>query len=73
LQIFDLLTLRGQAPPIGYSIGNNDPVDSLAGFNVHSLVIEVPISRLTAPGEPVLGMWATARRPTMRVLNGPAG
>ncbi len=73
LQIFDLLTLRGQAPPIGYSIGNNDPVDSLAGFNVHSLVIEVPISRLTTPGEPVLGMWATARRPTMRVLNGPAG
>lgn len=73
LQVFDLLTLRGQAPPIGYSKGNNDAVDSLAGFNVHSLVIEVPISRLTIPGEPVLGVWATARRPAMRVLNGPAG
>lgn len=73
LQVFDLLTLRGQAPPVGYSKGNNDPVDSLAGFNVHSLVIEAPISRLISPGEPVLGMWATARRPAMRVLNGPAG
>jgi hypothetical protein len=73
LQVFDLLTLRGQAPPVGYSEGNNDPVDSLAGFNVHSLVIEVPISRLTAPDEPVLGVWATARRPAMRVLNGPDG
>jgi hypothetical protein len=72
LQVFDLLTLRGQQPPIGYSQGNNSPVDSVAGFNVHSLVVEVPISRLVATGEPVLGIWATARRPAMRVLNGPA-
>jgi hypothetical protein len=73
LQVFDLLTLRGQQPPIGYSQGNNIPVDSVAGFNVHSIVIELPISRLVANGEPVLGVWATARRPAMRVLNGPAG
>jgi hypothetical protein len=73
LQVFDLLTLRGQAPPVGYTKGNNDPVDSVAGFNAHSLVIEAPISRLTRDGEPVLGVWATARRPAMRVLNGPAG
>lgn len=73
LQVFDLLTLRGQNPPIGYSTGNNDPVDSVAGFNNHSLVIEVPISRLTQGDEPVLGVWAAARRPATRVLNGPAG
>lgn len=73
LQIFDLLTLRGQQPPIGYSQGNNSPVDSVAGFNNHSLVLEIPIDRLTANGDPVLGVWATARRPAMRVLNGPAG
>ncbi|MBW7885346.1 MAG: DUF4331 domain-containing protein [Caldilineaceae bacterium] len=73
LQVFDLVTLRGQQPPLGYAKGNNSPVDSVAGFNNHSLVIEVPISRLTAGGEPVLGVWATARRPAMRVLNGPAG
>lgn len=73
LQVFDLLTLRGQQPPIGYSQGNNSPVDSVAGFNNHSLVLEIPISRLTANGDPVLGVWATARRPSLRVLNGPAG
>jgi hypothetical protein len=69
LQVFDLLTLRGQAPPVGYSTGNNDPVDSVAGFNVHSLIIELPITRLTAGNETVLGVWSTARRATMPVLN----
>ncbi len=73
LQVFDLLTLRGQDAPIGYAEGNNVPVDSLSGFNVHSLVIEVPISRLTQGEETVLGVWATAERPSMRVLNGLAG
>lgn len=77
LQVFDLLTLRGQPAPIGYDTengqGNNIPVDSVAGFNNHSLVIEVPISRLTQGDEPVLGVWATSRRPSMRVLQGLAG
>lgn len=64
LQLFDLLTLRGQASPIGY--GDMDtPVDSLAGFNNHSLIIEMPISRLTQGDETVLGVWATARRKQM--------
>jgi hypothetical protein len=68
LQVFDLLTLRGQAAPIGYDTGNNIPVDSLSAFNVHSLVIEAPISRLKRGGEPVLGVWAASRRATMNVL-----
>ncbi|HRW03583.1 MAG TPA: DUF4331 family protein [Caldilineaceae bacterium] len=70
LQIFDLLTLRGQAPPIGYSMGNNTPIDSLSGFNNHSLVLEIPIAQLTQGDEPVLGVWAGAARKSMRVLNG---
>lgn len=68
LQVFDLLTLRGQAAPIGYSAGTNIPVDSLSGFNVHSLVIEVPIAHVTQGAEPVVGMWAGTRRATTRVL-----
>ena len=68
LQIFDLLTLRGQPSPIGYGPPRNVPIDSLTGFNVHSLVIEVPIDRLTQGDETVLGVWAAARRPSMRVL-----
>jgi hypothetical protein len=62
LQVFDLLTLRGQDAPIGYSGGNNRPQDSVSGFNVHTLVIEVPISRLKNGSDPVLGVWSTASR-----------
>jgi hypothetical protein len=62
LQVFDLVTLRGQSAPIGYGTGNNTPSDSLAGFNMHSLVLEIPIARLTQGDEPVLGVWATASR-----------
>ncbi len=72
LQVFDLLTLRGQKPPIGYSTGTNIPVDSLSAFNVHSLVIEVPISHVTtahdAVNNPVVGMWAATRRASTRVI-----
>ncbi|MCB0065327.1 MAG: DUF4331 domain-containing protein [Caldilineaceae bacterium] len=73
LQVFDLLTLRGQPAPIGYSQGNNTPVDSVAGFNNHSIVLEIPIDQLTQGDEPVLGVWATAARKSMRVLNGIGG
>ncbi len=67
LQVFDLLTLRGQPAPIGYTSGGLQPIDSLAGFNVHSLVIEVPVDRLV-DGDPVLGVWSASRRPSMTVL-----
>jgi hypothetical protein len=75
LQVFDLLTLRGQAPPIGYSMGSNVPLDSLKGYNVHSIAIQVPKTRLVGPNSligdnpnPVIGVWATSGRPSMRVL-----
>ena len=76
LQVFDLLTLRGQNPPIGYVevMGDdNDPVDSVAGFNVHTLVIEAPIDRLTQDGEPVLGVWAGSRRAAMGAFTSAGG
>jgi hypothetical protein len=72
LQVFDLLTLRGQDAPIGYAKGNNVPVDSLSGFNVHSLVIELPITRIKK-SDAVFGVWAGTRRPSSRVLLGPGG
>jgi len=68
LQVFDLLTLRGQDAPIGYSTGNNIPVDSLSGFNAHALVLEVPIGRLV-DSDPTLGVWAGSRRQSTIVLN----
>jgi hypothetical protein len=67
LQVFDLLTLRGQPAPIGYESGSKQPVDSVSGFNVHSLIIELPLDRLVE-SDPVLGVWATTRRPSTTVL-----
>ncbi|MBW7886596.1 MAG: DUF4331 domain-containing protein, partial [Caldilineaceae bacterium] len=67
LQVFDLLTLRGQQPPVGY-VANNIAVDSLSAFNVHTLVVEVPISRLKQGSEPVLGVWAGSRRQATPVM-----
>ena len=72
LGVFDLLGV----PPAD----NNTP-DSTAGFNVHSIALEVPIasltnngSRPTAAGDPaaVIGVWSTASRPsiTTRVAGG---
>lgn len=68
LQVFDLLTLRGQDAPIGYTTGTNIPVDSVSGYNVHSFVIEAPIAHLKQGSEPVLGVWAGTRRATTRVI-----
>jgi hypothetical protein len=72
LQVFDLLTIRGQAAPVGYATGNNIPVDSVSGFNVHSMVIELPIARIKQT-EDVFGVWAGTRRPASRVLLGSGG
>lgn len=73
LQVFDLLTLRGQAPPIGYSNGPTFGLDSLSGLNVQSIVLQVPISRLTRPNEPVIGGWTTSSRPSLKTHVGVAG
>jgi hypothetical protein len=72
LGVFDLLGV----PP-----ADNDTPDSTAGFNVHSIAIEVPIasltnnaSRPTTPNDSsaVIGVWSTASRPsvTTRVAGG---
>ncbi len=75
LQFFDLLTVRGldgTTPlvpgsfPLGYK-SNNIPVDSVSGYNVHSLILEIPPSRLVN-GDPVLGVWSATRRASTRVI-----
>ena len=68
--IFDLLSLRPQAAPVGYESGASEGVDGLAGFNVHSIAIQVPIAHLLqdASDNTVLGVWASSSRPTVRVF-----
>ncbi len=66
--VFDLLTLRTQKPPVGYAKGLKKPTDGLKRFNVHTIALQIPISRLTAGTETVLGVWSTSERATTRVL-----
>ena len=67
LDVFDLLAV----PP-----ADTDNSDSLAGYNVHTIAIELPISALTATGtrpaaptDPgaVIGVWSTASRPSVTI------
>ena len=78
--IVDLLTLRPvqqlhKVPPTAASAPG---VDGLKGFNVHTIALQIPISQLvaggTVPTDPtaanaVIGVWATASRPRVTVLN----
>jgi Domain of unknown function (DUF4331) len=70
LNVFDLLAV----PP-----ADNDNSDSLAGFNTHTIAIEVPISSITANrtrpssgSDPnaVIGIWSTASRPSVTARGG---
>ncbi|HSH39529.1 MAG TPA: DUF4331 domain-containing protein, partial [Chthoniobacterales bacterium] len=56
--IFDLLQLRS---------GKNS-FDSQAGFNIHTIVLQIPVSDLGGDQQTV-GVYATTSRPQMRVLN----
>ena len=55
LRVFDLL--------YGANLSETG-VDSLAGFNVHTIAIQVPKSSLRSASSPTIGVWATASRPT---------
>jgi hypothetical protein len=70
LNVFDLLAV----PP-----ADNDNSDSLAGFNVHTIALEVPIASVTANGarptyasdaNAVIGIWSTASRPSVTTRGG---
>src|SRR5262249_8919056 len=47
--------------------------DTLAGFNVNSIALQVPISDVTRGHESTIGIWTTASRPSMRVEDGKGG
>jgi hypothetical protein len=53
LRVFDLL-YGGDLSEAG--------VDTLAGFNVHSIALRVPKSSLLSGQNPIIGVWATASR-----------
>lgn len=52
-KVFDLLNLN----PLGARDGNENVLE---GDNITSLAVELPISCITAGGEPTIGAWTTA-------------
>ena len=70
---FDLLQLRSLVT------GRGMPIDSLAGYNVHTIAIEVPITDLTPNGmrpanasdpNATIGVWATNSRQAVTTRTG---
>ena len=59
----------------------NTAIDNVAGYNVNSIAIEVPISMVTVEGQPIIGAWGTTSRlqttviplTTAQLPNSPAG
>jgi hypothetical protein len=75
---FDLLGLRPFNPAHLAPLPASNGVDFLAGYNVHSIAIQVPTQLLTATGQlptgasdpnAIVGVYSTASRPGTRVLN----
>lgn len=77
--VFDLGQTRSE-----YGTDPSNPAnarDAVAGFNVHTLSLQIPISTLQKDGKPVeqasdildpdfvIGVWASASRPMMRTLS----
>lgn len=74
LGVFDLLTIRPGAPG---NVGGGQ--DSLSGYNVLSIAVQLPIAAVVRPAcnlrnasdmNCVVGMWVTTSRPAVKVLNG---
>ena len=70
---FDSLNLRRTPPVLTPAEDANDAVnpfgvDTLSGFNVSSIAIEVPISTVTGNANAVIGAYASTERQKVRVL-----
>ena len=64
--VFDLLQLK--SPVLGLD-SPNKPFDSQGGFNVHTIVLQIPLHELGGK-EQVVGVYATTSRRKVRVLKG---
>ena len=69
--IFDLLDLRPfqnlqvYAKALGFKAAPG--VNTPQFLNVHSIAVQVPISKVTSSGRPVIGVWTTASRQQVRL------
>jgi len=63
-KIFDLINLN----PLGAETGGNN--NDLEAKSISTLALEIPISCLTAGGDPVIGAWMTSSIRQVRIQNG---
>ncbi len=77
--IFDLGGLRPFNQAHLVAVPTAKGVDGVSGYNVHSIVLQVPIDQITQDHQPkhkaddpkaVIGVWATASRQSAAVLRG---
>ncbi len=75
---FDLLGLRPFNSAHLAPLPTSNGVDATAGYNVHTIAVQIPTQLLTASGalpsgptdpNAIVGFYATASRPSTRVLN----
>lgn len=64
--VFDLLQLK--SPVLGLD-SPNKPFDSQGGFNVHTIVLQIPLHELGGSDQ-VVGVYATTSRKKVRILKG---
>jgi hypothetical protein len=66
--VFDLAGLRPFNPFHVIPLGAAPGVDGVAGFNTHSIVIQVPIADLVKIPNTTIGVYASASRQQLRIL-----
>lgn len=66
--VFDLLGLRPLNAAHLIPLAPGAGADGTSGYNVHTIALQIPIHRLVADGDPVIGVWSSARRARVRAL-----
>ena len=66
--IFDLAGLRPFNPFHLIPLAAEPGVDALTNYNTHSIVLQVPISQIDDPGNPNIGIYASASRAERTIL-----
>jgi hypothetical protein len=66
--VFDLAGLRPFNPFHIIPLPAMPGVDGVAGFNGHSIAIQVPKAQLTTPGHPTIGVYASASRQKVTII-----
>jgi hypothetical protein len=66
--VFDLAGLRPFNPFHIIPLPAEDGVDGVAGFNTHSIVLQVPTAQLAEFSRPTIGIYASASRQKVTIL-----